>query len=62
MSEKEGWRKASEPPDTDREVLVMFNGVRRVGYHAYKNWVVYGAVTLLVTHWRELPEPPEGET
>lgn len=56
------WRPASEPPENDREVLVVTRskkGVQSVdkGYHDGERWIHRGSAE--VTHWMELPELPE---
>ena len=63
----DGWRPASEPPETDDNVLVWaVHGDTRA--HAHTAWYSEGAwhvpwveVEAVVTHWRHLPEPPKEE-
>lgn len=56
------WKPASEPPDTDREVLVFIAregwqdadwSEREIGKYSGSKWCFSR-----VTHWRELPEGP----
>src|SRR5512143_1712950 len=55
------WYPASELPDNDREVMVVYRGERRIGYYNQNRaeWWVNGCGTRHITHWRELPPGPE---
>ena len=51
-------------PDTTRIVLVAYGGgtivaVGRMRLHDRVWFLVYGGDSVEVTHWAELPEPPE---
>ena len=55
----DGWRPASEPPDSDRDVLtVSRRGIMRGGFYAHIGvgaWAGISALEDPPTHWRELP-------
>ena len=57
------WHPASEPPDTERYVLVLCDdGAFRVDFWSrlHHRWDTVGvSIDATVTHWRELPPGPE---
>lgn len=57
----DGWHPASEPPDTERGVLTTDSlGGMTVGGYCDGKWIAdVDWAAEIVTHWRELPQPPE---
>lgn len=63
------WQPASEPPDTDRDVLLCDDRAEMwVGFFYGERWHAHGCVdaVLRVTHWRDIAppdavEPPEAQ-
>lgn len=64
---RDHWRKESdEIPDDDRAVIVLcehYVGLWTVtvGYCKDEKWHTLDGRIIRVTHWMDLPDPPEGE-
>jgi len=60
LVEANRWHPASEPPDSDRDILV----VTKKGHFYVDMWTEdtgYDTAGDAATHWRELPAPPKAE-
>lgn len=59
LKEAQAWHPASEPPDCDKFVLVAKKVKGRKYWLAEELYLSDGGFDDIVTHWRELPKPPE---
>ena len=59
------WHPASEPPPTWKTVLLLVGVALSTGFYTGSRYAITylspDAAIADVTHWRELPAPPEGE-
>ena len=60
MTPRYEWTPASEPPDTDRDVLVWRRREAEFGRYQYGEWKVWAFPWRAkdITHWRDV-EPPK---
>ena len=61
MTPRYEWTPASEPPDTDRDVLVWRRNECEFGKCDYGVWRIWSRPWIVydITHWRDIEPPKE---